>query len=220
MRSDAVAIVPAGGAARRLGPLAPLGKAALAAGGRTFLDRITTLLAAEVPRVIVVAAPAAAVPAVGPAVEIVRDSAAGAGPLAALRDGLVRAVAAATPPRVAVLCACDAPLVSAAVIRLLLDRAVPGVRWVLPVVAGHPQPLVSALAVDALPTIERLLAAGRGSLRDLAADLAASGPRAVDHVAEEALRRADPTLESFLDIDTPEDLARVLPRVAAPPRDE
>ena len=218
MRSDAVAIVPAGGAARRLGQLAPLGKAALAAAGRTFLDRITTLLAAEVPRVIVVAAPAAEVPAVGPAVEIVRDSSPGAGPLAALRDGLVHAVAAASPPRVAVLCACDVPLVSAAVIRLLLDRAVPGVRWVLPVVAGHPQPLVSALAVDALPVIERLLAAGRGSLRDLAAEFAAADPRGIDHVAEEALREADPTLQSFLDVDTPEDLARVLPRVATPPR--
>ena len=218
MHADAVAIVPAGGAARRLGRHAPGGKAALLAGERTFLDRVCTGLAAVVPRVIVVAAPGAEVPQVGTAVEIIRDSVPGAGPLAALRDGLVHAGATPSPPRVAILCACDMPLVSAGVIGLLLDRAVPGVRWVLPVVGGHPQPLVSVLAVDVLPVVERLLAAGIRSLRDLAADLGATGPQAVVHVAAEELVRVDPTLESFLDVDTPEDLARVLPRVAASPR--
>lgn len=215
MRSDAVAIVPAGGAASRLGPLAPLGKAALVAGGRTFLDRVTAILAAEAARVIVVAAPGAAVPAVGQSVEIVRDSVPGSGPLGAVRDGLVHAAAAAMPPTVAILCACDVPLVSAGVIRLLVDRAGPGVRWVLPVVGGHPQPLVSVLAVDVLPAIGRLLAAGRRSLRDLAADVAASGPRAVEHVAADELLRVDPALESFLDVDTPEDLGRVASRAVA-----
>lgn len=222
VRRDAVAIVPAGGAASRLGPLAPRGKAAVVVGGRTLLARVCTILAAEVPRVIVVTAPTAVVPDVeartGTAVEVVSDSTPGAGPLAAIRDGLVRAVTAASPPAIAILCACDAPLVSAGVIRLLLDRAGPGVRWVLPVVGGHPQPLVSVLAVDALPAIERLLAAGAASLRDLAADLAASGPRAIVRVSVDELRRVDPALESFLDVDTPADLARVASRVTASPR--
>lgn len=212
MRSDVVAIVPAGGAARRLGPLAPRGKAALLAGGRALLDRVCTILAAEAPRVIVVAGPATDVPTLATAVEVVRDSKPGSGPLAAVRDGLVHAAAAAPPPTLAILCACDVPLVSAGVIRLLVARAAPGVRWVVPVVGGHPQPLVSVLALDALPAIERLLAGGSRSLRDLAAHLASADPRAVDHVAAEEFVRVDPALDSFLDVDTAADLARVASR--------
>lgn len=215
MRLDAVAIVPAGGSARRLGGLAAAGKAALGAAGRTFLDRVSTVLAAEVPRVIIVAPPTCRLPAVGPAVEIVRDAVPGAGPLAAVRDGLGHALATGPLPRVAVLCACDVPLVTSGVVRLLLDRAArPGVRWVLPVVGGHPQPLLSALAVDALPEIDRLLTAGRTSLRSLAAVLAAAGPGAVIHPAADELRAVDPALVSFFDVDTPDDLADLARRAA------
>lgn len=219
MRLDTVAIVPAGGAARRLGPRAAAGKAALAAGGLTFLDRVCTTLAAEVGRVIVVAGPTTVVPAVRVRVEVIRDSRPGAGPLAAVRDGLVHALAAALPPRLAVLCACDVPLIGSAVIRLLLDRADgPGVRWVLPTVGGHPQPLVSVIAVDLLPEIEDHLARGSASLRDLAATIVRSGPRAVCRVDTDDLRRADAALDSFRDVDTPADLAAVARRGTEPPR--
>lgn len=220
MRSDTVAIVPAGGMGRRLGALATAGKPALVAGDRTFFDRVCTTLAAEVPRVIVVAAPGSVLPAASPAVEIVRDSSPGAGPLAALRDGLAHACAAAAPPRFAVLCSCDVPLVVPGLIRLLLDLAAAGdARWVLPVVGGREQPLVSALAVDALPVIKGLLAADRSSFRDLAAALDATGPTAIRRLDERDLRAVDPALDSFLDVDTPEDLARVVAREAARLRD-
>lgn len=219
MRADAVAIVPAGGAARRLGAHAAAGKPAVVAGDRTLLDRVCAVLAAEVPRVIVVAAPKAAVPAVSVPVEVIRDSRPGAGPLAAIRDGLARAAATAPAPRLAVVCSCDVPLVARGVVRLLLDRAgAPGVRWALPVVAGHPQPLVSALAVDLLPEIEARLAAGRPSLREFAADLDRTTPGAVQHLGDDDFRAVDPALESFLDIDTPADLARALERLAVTPR--
>lgn len=217
MHGDAVAIVPAGGSARRLGPLAAAGKAALVAGGETFLDRVCRVLAAEVSRVIVVAAPDGTLPAVAAPVEVIRDRRPGAGPLAAVRDGLAHAAHTGSPPRLAVLCACDLPLVTPPVIRLLLDRATAaGVRWVLPVVGGHPQPLLSVLAADMLPTIERLLAAGSTSLRALATELGRVAPDGLRHVGTEELRAAGVDPDSFLDVDTPADLERVRVRAAAP----
>lgn len=219
MRSDAVAIVPVGGAARRLGPLAPRGKAMLVAGGRTFLDRVCAVLADEVARVIVVAAPGGDVPATTVAVEVIRDSRPGSGPLAAVRDGLAHASRGFPPPRWAVLCSGDVPLVARGVIRLVLERASrPGVRWALPEVGGHPQPLLSVLAVDLLPDIEAHLAAGGGSLRRLADALAAGGALAVCRVPEDELRGVDPDLHSFLDVDTPADLDHVVRRAADQPR--
>ena len=210
MRLDTVAIVPAGGAARRLGPIAAGGKAAVDCGGRTLLDRVCTALASEVSRVIVVAAPHTRLPPVAIAVEVIHDSVAGAGPLAAVRDGLVHACAAAPRPRLAVLCACDLPLLNAGVVARLIDvAAAPGVRWVLPVVDGHPQPLLSVIAVDLLPEIKVSCAAGGRSLRDLAASIARAAPGAVLTVGADELRGADPALDSFRDVDTPEDRAAV-----------
>lgn len=213
MQVDAVAIVPAGGAARRLGPRAASGKAALVAGGLTFLDRVCATLASEVARVIVVAAPGTALPPIVTPVEVIRDSRPGAGPLAAVRDGLVHALAADPPPRLAVLCSCDVPLVVSGVIRLLLERAGgPGVRWALPMVGGHPQPLVSVIAVDLVPVIDDHFARGGGSLRDLADLIARSGPDAVHRVGADELRAVDPALDSFRDVDTAADLADVVRR--------
>ena len=219
VRLDAVAIVPAGGAARRLGPLGAGGKAALLADGRTFLDRVSGVLAAEVSRVIVVAAPGDAVPVVPAAVEVIRDTHPGAGPLAAVCDGLVHAAAAPRPPRLAVLCSCDAPLVTPGVVRLLLERASrPGVRWALPVVDGHPQPLLSAVTVDLVDDLLAELASGRSSLRGVAADLDSRAPGCVQRLGVDEVRAVDPGLVSFLDVDTPDDLARVRGRVGELPR--
>lgn len=220
MRSDAVAIVPAGGTARRLGALAPAGKAALVAGGRTFLDLVCAALAAEVPRVIVVAPADCVLPAVKVPVEVVRDSRPGAGPLAAVSDGLAHAMAAPSPPRLAVLCSCDVPLLSRSVIGLLLRTvAAPPARWALPVVNGRPQPLPSVITGDLLPDIQACVAAGRGGFRDLAVALARTDPTAVVHVPASALAPHDPGLDSFRDVDTPEDLAALVKRGAPLPDD-
>lgn len=221
MRFDAVAIVPAGGSGRRLGSLAPAGKPALPVGGRTFLDRVVSALAVEVPRVIVVTGPGRTLPAVGTAIEVVGDSSPGAGPLAALRDGLVHALAGGAVPRLAVLCACDLPFVKPAVVRLLLERAsAPQVRWALPVVGGHPQPLLSVLATDVLAEVEDQVRSGRGSLRDLAAAVGRSSARALLEVDARELRVVDPELAAFVDVDTAADLAhlaeRASPRGGAP----
>lgn len=211
MQADAVGIVVAGGRAARLGGRAgPGGKGALEVEGRSFLAAIVAALAAEVPRVIVVAAQGQPLPELPAFVEIVRDSEPQGGPLAALCDGLRYAIAAAVPPRRAVVLSCDVPLVRRAVVRRLLDlAAAPGVRWVVPTVDGHPQVLVSALDTGLLGRIEAHLAAGSASPRACVATLERDEPGAVRFVAAPAWRDVDPGLESFRDVDTPADLDRL-----------
>jgi molybdopterin-guanine dinucleotide biosynthesis protein A len=222
MHEDAVAIVLAGGASRRLAEagLGPGGKAALVVAGETLVGRVCRTVAAEVPRVIVVAAPGQPLPDLPSGVEIVRDRTPLAGPLAGLRDGLRHVLrAGGAVPRVAFVTSCDVPLLRRSVVRLLVALAHgPAVRAVVPMVGGHPQVLVSAVAVDIVDTIESLLAAGDGSLRGLFAALAARAPESVLFVPADALAEADPGLESFLDIDDPGDLARFRARKIPPSR--
>jgi len=215
VRDTRVAIVLAGGGATRLGAAAqesPGGKAALQLDGRPFLAHVVAAVAGEVGRTLVVAAPGQALPAVE-GMEIVRDTRAAAGPLAGLADGLRAAVAAGGPtaaPRVAFVASCDAPLVRRDVVRMLLERAAGGhARWTVPVVGGRRQVLTSVLRIDMLPRIEAWMAGGRRDLRGLFAAVAAEDPGSVEEVSEDVVAAVDPTLASFLDVDTPDDLRRL-----------
>jgi molybdopterin-guanine dinucleotide biosynthesis protein A len=203
----AAAIILAGGAGSRLGGVA---KPLLQLAGETFLTRVIRAVAPAVEEIVVVAAagqdlglPAVMDPPLEPAVpvRVIRDSAVAAGPLAALADGL-RAVAESNPARAFVV-SCDVPRLSTAVVRLVLDSLAdsPDAEWAVPEVGGYPQVLVSALRPRMLGAIDAHLAAGRHDLRGLFARVA------VRTIAEATLRRVDPGLESFRDVDTPDDLA-------------
>lgn len=209
---NAVALVLAGGAARRLGAdlVGSDGKAGLLLGGHTFLEVITATLSSCVARVVVVAAPGQPLPEVGGAIEIVHDSTPGAGPLAGIRDGLAHACRIDTPPEAVVVVSCDVPLLRPAVVRLLIERlAATGGQWVVPVVHGHPQVLVSALRPTLLAAIERHLAAGRRDLRGLLDELRRVDPAAVALLDEVEVAAVDSGCRSFLDVDTPADLEAV-----------
>jgi molybdenum cofactor guanylyltransferase len=213
VEEDVVAIVLAGGASRRLAEAGADsgGKAALEVAGVSLLDHVCRALAAVVPRIVVVAAPGQPLPALAVTVEVVRDTTPGAGPLAGLRDGLAHALSTGPRPRIAVLTSCDVPLLRPALVSALLDVARgTGAGFVVPVVAGYPQVLVSALATAHAGLVAELVASGRSSLRGLVEAVAATGPEAVRHLDEVALVALDPDLASFRDIDTPADLARLV----------
>lgn len=127
MADDLIAIVVAGGGSRRLGRLAGAGgKGMIEIAGEAMLSRVCRTLATVVPRVIVVARAGQPLPPLVDAAEVIHDSQPGAGPLAAIRDGLVYAGAGpGRPPRLALLASCDLPRLSTGVVRLLLDLAAP-----------------------------------------------------------------------------------------------
>jgi len=219
-----VGIVLAGGSSTRLSSVAATGggKALLTFQGKTFLENVVTVVAAEVGPTIVVAAAGQRLPALD-GVRIVHDRTPGAGPLAGIRDGL-RAMlavddaghaghAAAEPARLAFVASCDVPLMRREVVRLLVAAAAESdALWTVPVVHGHRQVLVSVMRVEMLSRIEAWLLTGRRDLRGLFKEMAQTDPQSVGTVTEEACKAVDPTLDSFVDIDTPDDLERLQSR--------
>ena len=132
-------------------------------------------------------------------------------------DGLMAADRLGPGFGAAFVASCDLPLLRRTVVRAILDRQrTQHPAWVVPLVNGHPQPLASALPFTLLPRIERHLCAGRRDLRSLLATLAAEPTAAIDFLPAAALTAADPEGESFRDVDTAEEVAR-LNEAANPP---
>lgn len=208
-RHRTAAIVLAGGRSSRLAAgmaLPPGGKAALEISGRSLLDRAIDAAAVVTGRVIVVAAPGQPLSPTALRGTVVRDTHPGAGPLAALADGL--AAAGAVGVDAALVVACDVPLVSPAVLALLVRRllaADASRAWVVPRVGGHAQVLVSAMRPTLLGTVRDRLAGGTRAPRALLESLGGV-PGAVEIVPEDELRAVEPALGSFFDLDTPGDL--------------
>lgn len=222
MDDDIFGIVLAGGRSSRLaGPdLGVGGKAAVVVGGEPCLSRVCRAVTAVVPRVIVVAATGQPLPPLPDGVEIIRDTMPNAGPLAGIRDGIVHVLAHdrshVPPPQWAFVASCDVPLLKPAVVRLLVETArSSAARFVVPLVAGHPQVLAAVLACDLAASIAALAAAGRGP-RAVLDDLVARQPSAVRFVTSEEILVIDPNLDSFLDLDTPADLVRLESRGIPP----
>ena len=217
--TGAVGIVLAGGRSSRLGavPLPPGGKAAIAFDGTSLLARVVEAVAGAVDRVLVVAAPGQPLPPLDPEVDIVRDAAPGTGPLAAIRDGLVAAARRTPLPWVAFVTSCDVPLLRRDVVRLLVARGLDtGALWVVPDWEGHPQVLLSVVALDLLPAIDAHLAAGRRDPRGLLHRLEATAPERIVRVSEAELAAVDAGGDSVRDVDTPADLERLRGRGIPP----
>lgn len=207
-------IILAGGGSRRMSLPDAGGKAASVLAGRSLLAHVGHAVRPAVDRLVVVAAPDQPLPAETGIDAVIRDSRPGSGPLAGIADALRAAGPGFTRAFVA---SCDVPLLKTAVVRLLLNRVdTPGVAWAVPMVAGYPQVLVSAMRATLLPEIEACLATGRRDPRGLLDRLRLPGSdlhACVELVSASELEAIDPRLESFADIDTPDDLARIEARL-------
>lgn len=208
--SAVTGIVLAGGASRRMGQP----KALLPFGATTLLGWVVRRVASVCPCVLVVARdPAVLHPdrdspgllpchdrADLPKVKVIVDRFPGLGPLSGLHAGLL-----AAETELSVCVACDLPLVSPAVLGLLVER-VAGVDAAVPVLGGQPQPVCAVYHRRVADVAAEILQGGGGAMRDLLARLR------VRPVPEEDLRQVDPELQSFLDVNTPADYREALAR--------
>ena len=127
----------------------------------------------------------------------VADERRGAGPLSGLVAGL-----AASPHDLLAAVAVDMPFASPELFRHLAERAV-GVDAVVPVTASGREPLHAVYAASALPGLRAALFEDHLAVRD------ALGTLRVQEVTEDEWRQADPTGRFSLNVNRPEDLARL-----------
>jgi molybdopterin-guanine dinucleotide biosynthesis protein A len=189
-------IILVGGASSRFGS----DKASAPFLGRRMLDWVVDAAGAACDSLVVVCAPGAPRPAVGPTVPVchTQDSVPGQGPLAGLVAGLE-----ASTTSLCFAASCDAPLLQPALI-IALAALADGWDAVCPRVNGRLQPLTSVYrATTALAPLRDALSHRR--LR-IAATLEQLRVRVVD---EHELRLVDPQLDSFRTANTPEELALI-----------
>ncbi len=186
MIEDCTALILAGGDSRRMGQ----DKASLLFDGETLLARVAGSMQQVFPEVIV------SVRSHRPEAlwRQVCDDPKQGGPLA----GVLAGMAAAQHSWLFVL-GCDMPFIAPPLVEQLANMR-GDYQAVVPVAGGHAQPLAAFYARSLLPELQGLAQTGVRGLRDMLPHLR------VNYVDETVLRMRDPSLRSFVDLDTPQDV--------------
>lgn len=200
MMGEVIGAVLAGGRGRRIGG----DKVSLEIGGQTLVRRAVDALRLSGLDIVLVLRPHQLVPLTAHTVAVVRDEVEDAGPLGGLH-ALLRWL----PVEWALVMPCDQPFLVAGLLRGLLAQARADVDAVVGRPADLMEPLPGLYRRTCLPAIEEALARGECSLRELLSSLR------VHAVPLKVLRRWDPQLLSYLNVNTPADLARARAVVAS-----
>ncbi|MDP8224203.1 MAG: molybdenum cofactor guanylyltransferase [Candidatus Lernaella stagnicola] len=187
---EVAAVILAGGRSRRMG----CDKALLEWGGRTLLDRAVSSMQALFSHVVVAGGEAARYPEI-PA-PFVPDVLTGGGAVVGVHAGL----AGVNTPRAFVL-AVDAPFPQDDLVRALVALD-PTADWVVPRTAKGYEPLFAVYSQRCREVIEQQVAAGERRIMALADQVRTR------IVEIDWLRRHDPELRSFVNINTPDDWRR------------
>lgn len=198
---DSVAgMILAGGRSRRMGR----DKGLLLLPGTettTFVEHLAALLAPLCGELCLVArdsVQAAAYAALQlPSMRIVADNVPDTGPLMGLYSGL-----SALQSTHALVTAVDMPYIQPAVIALLLSHPQDD-ALLIPLVDTIPQVLLGIYPRSILPLIAECLRTGRRDLRSLLQVVP------VHYIDEVHLREVDPQLRSFVNVNTPDELAKL-----------
>jgi molybdopterin-guanine dinucleotide biosynthesis protein A len=188
MSHDASLIILAGGASRRMGRPKHL----LETTGGTLLDHIAGRLSPLFVETLIVGR------GMGRAtggMRFVEDLRPERSPLVGIYSGLR---AAATETCFAI--GCDMPFVRADLVRELLEQSGPS-DVVVPVVGGLYEPLLAVYRRSCVPAIERALDERRFKTTSFYPEVT------VREISENAVRRIDPDLVSFTNLNTPKQLA-------------
>ncbi len=181
-----VGVVLAGGRSSRFGR----DKALLEIGGQTLLQRSVVSVRDACGEALIVGPPERGQQA--PGTPVVQDEIPGIGPLGGIATAL-----RARSGRSALVVAVDMPFLSVPLLRHLVELAGEA-DVVLPVVGGRGQQLHAVYGPACLPAIEAQIAAG-----DYKIDRFFPSVR-LRRVDEAELRRFDPSLRAFQNVNTPE----------------
>lgn len=195
-------IVLCGGQSRRMGQA----KAWLPFGKELMLPRVVRLVREVVDPVVVVAAPDQDVPSLPTGVALVRDEEKDRGPLQGLAAGLKALQGRAS---IAFLCSCDVPFLQPALVRRLLDLLGDS-QICVPRIGEYFHPLVAVYHLEVIEAVHQLLATDR--LRPVF--LFEAVPTRV--VGPEELAQADPSFQSFRNLNTVEEYEAALREGGSP----
>lgn len=188
---DCSAIVLAGGMASRLGGV---NKARLEVGGRPLLERVLDSVAPLSSQLLVVGHLAGDLPH-GRA-QVVPDLFPDGGSLGGIFTGLLH-----SKHDLAIVVGCDMPFLSTDLLRLILASS-RGWDVTVPRIGPYQEALHAAYRRSCIPVFRDALESGRRRIVDCYARVR------LREIPEEELRRLDPELRSFLNVNTPEDLER------------
>ncbi len=195
-------LILAGGASRRMGRPKP----GLELGGETLLGRVLSQVRPLCREIILVTRRPSDFLEFGE--RTVRDLLPGQGPLGGLATGLFYA-----RHRLCLTLACDLPFLNPAILRLVIETAQAGprgARVTAPRTSDGWQPLVAVYSRECLKPAMELLAEGGHKVGELM-------HKGVHWhaVPENILRTAEEDLRSFVNVNTPEDLARAEAEIEA-----
>ncbi len=187
------AIILAGGQSSRMGQ----DKALMRYGGMTLLEHIlATVLTLVTEVVVVVDKPEKYVLPCG---KIVVDTFPDSGPVGGIVTGLMTLGSGSH-----IVVGCDMPGLNPNILQLLLKAATPDWDAIVPEVNQLPEPLCAIYRHTAAPKLLNFLETGQHSAREALTVLKAK------RVGEGVLRRLDPHLLSFRNVNTPEDMEEFL----------
>lgn len=196
-------IVLCGGHSKRMGRP----KAWLPFADETLLARVVRIVSEVTEPVVVVAAVDQDVPPLPTDVRIVRDEYPDSGPLQGLATGMS---ALADVADAVYLSACDVPFLRSNFIKRLFEL-IDADDVCVPFTAGHTHALAAVYRVGILCKVKQLLETDRLSMKGLIANVATR------LVASCELECVDPTLESLLNLNSPDDYEKAL-RISAEKR--
>jgi molybdenum cofactor guanylyltransferase len=192
MISDVTGVLLAGGKSRRMGT----DKRFLAVGERPLLERSRIVLSQIFERVCIVIAQDS--PLLEAHIPVMRDLIPSSGSLGGMYTGLHQA---ATP--YIFLAACDMPFIHADLVQYMVGQK-DDVDIVLAYWNGRPQPTHAVYSRNCLLVVEGLIRSGDLKLQRLLA----TPTLRVRLITEDEIRKVDPDGRSFLNVNTPADLAR------------
>jgi molybdopterin-guanine dinucleotide biosynthesis protein A len=122
------------------------------------------------------------------------------GPMAGIYSGLLNA-----KDTYSFVVACDMPFLNKSLISFMMGLA-EGVDMIIPRVSGMVEPLHAIYSKSCLTHIEKHLKDERWGLSDLPRDCK------VRYIEEVEISKIDPEMKSFININTPDDLEKVMAR--------